>query len=98
MQQDKKRKLVDRIRNVLKSFLEYMKLEVDEDDDEYYEADEDYKVEFTKKEWIQSLFYWETNGKRAVVSGRRSLSLQESERRKFLCHIWELVFLILRIF
>ena len=55
MQQDKKRKLVDRIRNVLKSFLEYMKLEVDEDDDEYYEADEDYKVEFTKKEWIQNI-------------------------------------------
>lgn len=52
MQQEKKRKLVDRIRNVLKSFLEYMKLEVNEDDFEYYEDDEDYKVEVTKKHWI----------------------------------------------
>lgn len=52
MQQEKKRKLVDRIRNVLKSFLEYMKLEVNEDDFEYYEDDEDYKVEVTKKDSI----------------------------------------------
>ncbi len=45
MKQVKKRKLVDRLKDVLDSFINYMKLDVD--DDEYYE-----EVESTKGERI----------------------------------------------
>lgn len=45
MKQVKKRKLVDRLKDVLDSFINYMKLDVD--DDEYYEG-----VESTKGERI----------------------------------------------
>lgn len=45
MQQGKKRKLVDKVNNIIISFLNYMKLEVDDDD--FYE-----EGEATKKEKI----------------------------------------------
>lgn len=45
MQQGKKRKLVGRLKNILNSFLEYMRLDVDDDDYEDYYED----VETTKK-------------------------------------------------
>lgn len=48
MQQGKKRKLVDRLKNVLNSFLEYMRLDVDDNDFEDYYED----VETTRKERV----------------------------------------------